>query len=69
MNGAGMLGHRLLALHRLQRHLGLESRAELPLSFRHFLSFPTATTAISLGAGLSLSYLSYFPAPPQSIWL
>ena len=30
------LGHRLLPLHRLQGHLGLESRVVLPPLFRHF---------------------------------
>ena len=35
----------------------------LPFDISH--SFPTATAALSLGAGLSLSYLSDFPGPPQ----
>ena len=30
-------------------------------------SFPTATAALSLRAGLSIAYLSYFPDPPQEL--
>ena len=37
----------------------------LPCDISH--SFPTATAALSLGAGLSLSYLSEFRGPPQTI--
>ena len=35
-----------------------------PLGISH--SFPAATAALSLGAGLSLSYLSDFPGSPQT---
>ena len=61
----GQLDHRLLAFQRLQSHLGLERRAMLPASLRHFLLLPTATAVLSLGAGLSLNRLSEIPGPPQ----
>ena len=40
VKGDGKLGNRLLALHRFQRHLGLESPTVLPPSFRYFLLLP-----------------------------
>ena len=58
----GQLGHHLLAL---RRHLGLEVWTVFPASLCHFLLLLTATAALSLGAGLSLSYMSEFPGPPH----
>ena len=47
----GQLGHRLLALSRLQRHLGLESWAVLPTSLRHFLLLPDSNSCPQFRSG------------------
>ena len=69
----GQLGHRFLALHRFQslplRRQGATLALKAGLCFLRpcdiSCSFPTATAAFSLGAGLSLSYPSTFPGPLQ----
>ena len=63
------LGHRVLPFHRLQNHLGLESRMCFlrPWGISH--SSLAATAALSLGAGLSLSYLSRFLGPPHGSYI
>ena len=44
---------------------GSLNRTVFSASFRHIPLPPTATTTLSLGAGLSPSYLSDFPGQPQ----
>jgi hypothetical protein len=64
---ASRLGHRFLALHRLQSHLALRTGLCFlrPLDISH--SSLAATTAFSLGAGPSLSLLSGFLGLPHPI--
>ena len=61
----GQLGHRLLALQHLKSHLALKAGLCFLRPCDISCSFPTATAALSLGAGLSLAYLSEIPGPPQ----
>ena len=69
----GQLSHRLLALQRLQslplRRQGAALALKAGLWFLRpcdiSCSFPTATAALSLGAELSLRYLSEIPGPPH----
>ena len=75
-DGLHTWGYRLLALQRLQslslRRQGATLALKAQLCFLRpcdiSCSFPTATAALSLGAGLSLAYLSEIPGPPQTAY-